>query len=74
VSAKPAMFATSVIYYQFQCYHCYERQTDNYNYQTNSEKEYDNHLHTEHPGKPAYPNKTQLEEFGLTPQGRTWEF
>ena len=48
VSAKTAMFAT---HYKFQCYHCYNHQTEGYSYETSSEKEYDEHIATEHQAK-----------------------
>jgi hypothetical protein len=51
----------------FQCYYC-----DN-NFGRKKKMEYDSHVKLAHPGKPAYPDKPDLEKFGLVPQGKSWE-
>ncbi|HEY6668207.1 MAG TPA: DUF4326 domain-containing protein [Candidatus Nitrosopolaris sp.] len=51
---------------KYVCYYCMDCQTD-------SEHEYHSHKVRKHPDKPAYPTKADLEKFGLTPQGKSWE-
>lgn len=45
------------------CYYC--------SYQTNNRKEYEHHVVMEHPKKPAYPGKADMES--LSPKGNSWE-
>jgi hypothetical protein len=50
----------------FQCYHCEY-------YHTDIEADYLTHGATNHPSKPMFPSKTDLEVHGLKPQGKSWE-
>lgn len=52
--------------FSYLCYHCT-------NYQTGIESDYEGHVILEHPGKPAYPSKADIEKLGLTPQEKQWE-
>jgi hypothetical protein len=45
------------IIYLFKCHYC--------NYQTNIEKEYEQHVVMRHPGKLAYTSKVDLEKEAL---------
>lgn len=53
-------------YASFKCYYC-----DYFIF--TSKKEYESHVIKGHPGKPAYPSKTEIEKYNLSPQRRTWE-
>ena len=48
----------------YSCYYC--------EYKTNNEHDYQQHVARTH-GRPAYPNKTEIEKLGLKPQGKSWE-
>jgi hypothetical protein len=50
----------------FKCYHCD-------NFQTNSEGDYERHVILNHPRKPCYPSKPDLERLGLKGMGKKWE-
>ena len=47
------------------CYYC--------DYKPYSKDDYEHHVVLKHPGKPAYPNKAEIEKQGLKPQGKEWE-
>jgi hypothetical protein len=36
-------------------------------------KEYESHMATRHFKKPAYPTRSDMKRYGLTPQGKSWE-
>ena len=50
----------------YSCYYCNDLNTDNSN-------RYERHVVLTHSGRAAYPNKAELEKFGLDAQGRSWE-
>jgi hypothetical protein len=49
-----------------QCYYC-----DSFH--RNDEEDYERHILIKHTGKPAYPNKAEIEKSGLKRQGKEWE-
>jgi hypothetical protein len=52
-------------------YSCYHNGCD---FHTNDEKDYHRHAAQKHTGIPVlYPTKTELERYGLKPQGKSWE-
>ena len=52
-------------------YSCYHRDC---NFQTNIEPDYERHWVQKHTGIPVlYPTKTEIEKYGLKPQGKNWE-
>jgi hypothetical protein len=52
---------------QFECYHCG-------NFQSTDNKDYERHVVLNHPSKPAYPCKMDLERHpGMKAQGKSWE-
>lgn len=46
----------------FSCYYC--------NYRSANEEDYKRHNVYKHPGRPAFPNKAEIEKRGLKPQGK----
>jgi hypothetical protein len=50
---------------QYRCYYC--------DYETKYDEAYDKHVVLTHPGRPAYPNKADIEKLGLKAQGKSWE-
>ena len=52
--------------FQYKCYHCD-------NFQTNNRDFYEHHGSREHFTKPIFPTKTEIEKYGLKPQGKEWE-
>ena len=51
---------------KYECYYCDKLDTDD-------EEVYKKHGVLVHPGKPAYPSKTDLEKYGLDPQHKHCE-
>jgi hypothetical protein len=50
----------------YSCYHCSDLQTDN-------AQDYERHVIMNHYGKPAYPSKIEIEQYGIKAQGKDWE-
>jgi hypothetical protein len=50
----------------YSCYYCNDYATDN-------EHDYEHYVVIKHDGKPAYPNKAEIEKSGLIPKGMGWE-
>ena len=48
----------------YSCYYC--------DYKTNDMGKYENHVVIIH-GRPSYPNKAEIEKYGLKSQGKEWE-
>jgi hypothetical protein len=51
--------------FRYQCYYC--------NYEAKYNEAYDKHVVLTHPGRPAHPNKAEIEKRELKPQGKDWE-
>jgi hypothetical protein len=49
----------------YQCYYC--------DFKTDSKDHYHSHVIMRHGNSPVYPNKVEIEELGLKPQGKPWE-
>jgi hypothetical protein len=50
----------------YLCYYCEDCNTA-------IKENYEDHVVLKHPGKPAYPNKAEIEKLELKPQGKDWE-
>ncbi len=38
-----------------------------------NKRNYEKHIVSKHPKKPAYPSLADLEKYGITPKGKSWE-
>jgi hypothetical protein len=54
----------------FECYYC---QKEGNSFQVDDEKKYLEHGVRRHYQRPMFPNMTDIEVYGLTPQDREWE-
>jgi hypothetical protein len=63
--SKTSYTSYSRISADYSCYYC--------DYRTDNEHDYERHVVQTHEGKPAYPNKAEIEKSGLKPQGKDWE-
>jgi hypothetical protein len=54
----------------FKCYYC---EKEGNNFQVDDEKKYLEHGVSRHYQRPMFPNMTDIEVYGLTPQDREWE-
>ena len=54
----------------FTCYYC---EKEGNKFETKIETEYLKHGVKRHYQKPIFPNTTDIEVYGLKPQGREWE-
>ena len=52
---------------EYLCYYCDELKP------TYEKRDYEYHIVTRHAGRPAYPNKPEIEKRRLKPQGKSWE-
>ena len=53
-----------------RCYYCDKKGSI---FETNSESEYHRHGNQKHFNKSMYPNLATIQNYGLKPQGKTWE-